>query len=121
MIVAMIYYIVHIVRRTYKEKKAIGELTDLLFPHGEEQEQSVIDKIMEITKNRFVREDILDYYLKIKGLHVVDLHTGCESNVREFLMQPTRIRLNYMELVRFYDEFFSFPEARGQSAINEKF
>ncbi len=99
------------------ESKAVKMLTDQLFPSGELQKELVIDEIMEMTKNRFPREDVLDYYLKIKGLHVLDLHTGVEANIREYLMCPTKIRLNYMELVRFYDKYLSFPEARGQKAV----
>lgn len=96
-------------------------LRSRLFPGGEEQEAEILSRIGRITKNRFTNEQMLDYYLKIKGLQVMDLHTGGLGGVRRYLMRPTLVRLNYMELVIFYDEFLSYPEAVGQNAKGQSY
>jgi len=95
------------------EQKAIKKLCKVLFPEGEEQKQEVIAGMRELTSNRFSKEDLLDYYLKIKGLQMLDLHTGGDANVRSFLMQPTKIRLTYRELVKFYELYLNYPQVAG--------
>lgn len=107
--------------RKWKMQRTIEQLCKVLFPMGNDQRKQIIDRIADMTKNRFSRNDLLDYYLKIKGLQVIDLHTGGGQGIREYLLSPTRIRLNYMEIVTFYDEFLSFPEAVGHSAKGEKY
>ncbi|MBR6251811.1 MAG: hypothetical protein IKR17_11545 [Bacteroidales bacterium] len=95
------------------EQKAIKRLCVILFPEGEAQKQEVIDGLCELTSNRFSKEDLLDYYLKIKGLQMLDLHTGGDANVRAFLMQPTKIHLTYRELVKFYEIYLNYPQVAG--------
>ena len=95
------------------EQRASRKLCAMLFPDGEEQKKEVLDGMHKLTNNRFSTEDLLDYYLKIKGLQLLDLHTGGDSNVRTYLMQPTKIRLSYRELVKFYELYLNYPQVVG--------
>ncbi len=116
-ILIAVLFILRIIYSYFIERQAIMQLCKLLFPQGNEQRYKVISKFSNMTKNRFAPEDLLDYYLKIKGLHLIDLHVEGTVPIRRFLMRHTRIRLNYMELVRFYDEFLSYRQAVGKSAV----
>ncbi len=96
------------------EKKAVIALSRTLFPGGEEQKQDVIRNINAITNNRFTCDDVLDFYLKIKGLQIINMNDPVDFWIRNYLMQPTKVRLNYFEQVKFYEAFLNFPEAVGK-------
>lgn len=97
-------------------KRAHRSLNTLLFPHGQSQLNSTVSTIDKITRHRFKREDILDYFLKIKGLQTINLNDPIDFWTRNYLMQPTKIRLNYFEQVKFYESFLNYPEIRGRKA-----
>lgn len=101
----------------YTERKTIERLSNILFPSGEDQMNETLDGIAEITQNRFTRDEILDYYLKIKGLQIIDLHAQSDSGIRDFLMKPTRVRLSYFEQVKFYEIYLNYPQAVGENVI----
>ncbi|MFT3737573.1 MAG: hypothetical protein QM786_02330 [Breznakibacter sp.] len=92
------------------ERKAIKELEAVLFPKGMAQKQQVIAAIHQITNNRLNNEDALDYFLKIKGLQVINLHDPISYWTRKYLMAPTKTKLNYFEQVHFYEQFLNYPE-----------
>ncbi|MCF0189757.1 MAG: hypothetical protein HUJ96_00710 [Marinilabiliaceae bacterium] len=100
-----------------QEKRAKEELVLLLFPKGEEQKEQLLGDMEVLTKGRYNRKQLLDYYLKIKGLQMVDLHTSADRPVRSYLMQPTKIRLNYFEQVQFYEKYLNYPQQTGMSAV----
>ncbi len=119
MLVIVITPIVVYARKEYnirKEKNVIEILCNMLFPNGEEQLTETIESLMEITSNRFSTKDVLDYYLKIKGLQILDLNTIGNDDVSNYVTQPTRIRLHYDELVRFYEKYINYPQAKGLNA-----
>lgn len=96
-----------------RDKSAIHDLTNTLFPNGDSQCEAILDNLENLTNHKYHRGDLLDYYLKIKGLQIIDIQSYANSGVRNFLMKPTKIRLSYMELVKFYEEYLNFPQAIG--------
>ena len=117
---ALVLLVVLIVRKIYsqhKEQEAITKMCDLIFPEGQSQRESTIDDIVTLTKGRFNREDILDYYLKIKGLQILDLHANSDKYISNYLLEPTKIRLNYYEQVIFYERYLNLPQAVGGNAV----
>ena len=59
----------------------------------------------------------MDYYLKIKGLQAINLNDPVDFWTRQYLLQPTRIRLNYFEQVKFYETFLNYPEIQGKQEV----
>lgn len=114
---AVAFYLGRNLMLRYSEKKTIERLSAILFPSGEEQKNEVLNEIASITQNRFSREELLDYYLKIKGLQIIDLHAHSDSGIRDFLMKPTKVRLTYFEQVKFYENYLNYPQAVGESVV----
>ncbi len=92
------------------------ELSAVLFTEGDNHKERVVQEMMKLTRGKYNRIQLLDYYLKIKGLHFVDLHTSSSRHVRSYLMRPTKIKLNYSELVQFYEKYLNLPQAQGIDA-----
>ena len=99
------------------QKKAIQRLSALLFPMGLDQKEAILGSIDALTHHRFGRDEIMDYYLKIKGLQAVNLNDPVDFWIRHYLLQPTRIRLNYFEQVKFYETFLNYPEIQGKQEV----
>lgn len=100
----------------FRERTAMSELMSVLFPEGASQREPVVQDLIKLTKGKYNRIQLLDYFLKIKGLHLVDLHTSSSRHVRMYLMSPTKIKLNYSELVQFYEKYLNLPQATGIDA-----
>ncbi|MBN2165670.1 MAG: hypothetical protein JW717_05285 [Marinilabiliaceae bacterium] len=96
------------------EKKATEELDKILFCSEKTDKTLILKTIHEITKNRLTDDEAMDYFLKIKGLQVINLSDPISYWTRKFLMSPTKIRLNYFEQVKFYETFLNFPEVNGR-------
>lgn len=103
--------------RIIAQKKAIQRLSSLLFPQGTGQKEDILGRIEALTHHRFMRDDIMDYYLKIKGLQAINLNDPVDFWTRQYLLQPTRIRLNYFEQVKFYETFLNYPEIQGKQEV----
>lgn len=97
------------------ERKAIKELERILFPAGHTQRSTVIDAIHRMTNQRLSDDEALDYFLKIKGLQVINLHDPIDYWTRKYLMASTKTKLNYFEQVRFYEEFLNYPESNKRA------
>lgn len=112
------YYYRH--KRSLKKKVVEERLTKMLFPgeRGEQKMMEMLEHVSQITGGRFTEEQILDYYLKIKGLQIFDINSISDREICDFLMQPTVIRLRYKELVCFYEKYLNQPTAVGQSAVD---
>ena len=93
------------------EKNAAKELEKLLFPQGEEDKVNILATLNQITKDKYSTELLLDYFLKIKGLQVVNMYDPVSFWTRKFLMSPTKLKLNYFEQVKFYESFLNYPHA----------
>lgn len=100
-----------------RDKDSIKQLCKMLFPEGDKQREIVLNEFAQLTNNHYNREDLLDYYLKIKGLQFIDLHANSNAMVRQYLMKPTKIRLKYIELVKFYERYLNYPQAIGENLI----
>ncbi len=108
------------VRKGYmaaRRNKVIATLQSILFPEGDNQKTDTIEDMMQLTSNRFTTDQLLDYYLKIKGLQLLDLNTMKDESICKFLMEPTIIRLRYDELVLFYEKFINYPQVHGLNAV----
>lgn len=101
------------------EEHAIGTLRRLLFPGetSEEECEAVVSDIVNMTRNRLSRDEALDFYLKIKGLQLMDLNTMNDVAVRRYLMKPTKARLHHSELVQFYEKYLNLVPTKGLSSV----
>ena len=99
--------------------KTVERLCAYLLPGDKKgtMRQQLVADLHELTGHRFTDEEVLDYYLIIKGLQMVDLNTLNDPDTRRFLMEPTKIKLHYQEVVSFYEKYLNQPRVKGQSAI----
>ncbi|MCU4156403.1 hypothetical protein J1N10_10470 [Carboxylicivirga sp. A043] len=96
------------------ERNASKELERVLFPNGDNEKEAILDSLIKITKGKYSQELLLDYFLKIKGLQVVNMYDPVNFWTRKFLMSPTKLKLNYFEQVKFYENFLNYPEASAR-------
>ena len=98
-----------------RKRKTIDRFCAYLFPGDTDglMKDRVVNRMMSLTGNRFTEDEVLDYYLKIKGLQMIDLNSFNDNDMRKFLMRPTQVRLQYRELVIFYEQFLNQSEAHG--------
>lgn len=101
------------------ERNATKTLDRILFPGGEEHREKIIESMVKITKGKYPKELLIDYFLKIKGLQVINLYDPVNFWTRKYLMTPTKLRLNYFEQVRFYETFLNYPEVIGKVIKND--
>jgi hypothetical protein len=90
-------------------KKAQASLDRLIFPQGEAQKQAMMETFHGFTKERFSDDQIMDYFMKIKGLQNLSISSKTEFWIKKYLKSPTKIKLNYFEQVKFYELFMNFP------------
>lgn len=104
-----------------RQKRAIDKLCAYLFPGDKDglMRGRVVKRMMALTHNRFTEDEMLDYYLKIKGLQMIDMNSFNDSDMRKILMRPTLVRLQYRELVIFYEQFLNQSEAHGINVEGE--
>ncbi|MCA1745947.1 MAG: hypothetical protein LC643_09675 [Bacteroidales bacterium] len=94
------------------KNKALGTLNKVIFPQGETQKQAVLKTFHGFTKERFSDEQIMDYFMKIKGLQNLSIGSSTNFWVKKYLLSPTKIKLNYFEQVKFYELFMNFPTTK---------
>lgn len=92
------------------EKRASKDLGRHLFPNGEEQKLKALATMEKITNNRFSEPLMIDYFLKIKGLQLINMNDPVDFWTKKYLMTPTKIKLNYFEQVKFYETFLNYPD-----------
>ena len=95
-------------------KKAYSSLYKVLFPGGEEHKAAILKTFHDFTNNRFSDEEILDYFVKIKGLQSLSSTKKMGFWVKKHLMSPTEIKLNYFEQVKFYKLFINYPSKQSK-------
>lgn len=98
------------------EKNAIGNLESMLFSEGNHQKKRIITSMHEMTNEKYSEDELLDYFLKIKGLQVVNFYDPVNFWTRKYLMSPTKLKLNYFEQVKFYETFLNYPESTRLSS-----
>ncbi|MFW6042960.1 MAG: hypothetical protein ACOCPW_01245 [Marinilabiliaceae bacterium] len=109
-----VYYSVRKAYPALVRKKATKQLEPLLFPNGNRQKSEIIKCCKELTDSRFSDEEILDYFMKMKGLQIVNTRKA-NFWLKKYLFTPAPIKLNYFEQVKFYDLFLNFPENENTS------
>lgn len=107
--------------RQARRNSAVKKVCAYLFPGDNDGllRARTVERMMAITNNRFTEDEMLDYYLKIKGLQMIDMNSFNDSSMRKYLMRPTQVRLEYSELVTFYEEFLGQSEAHGITVQGE--
>lgn len=90
------------------EKYAVSSLESILFSKGDQQKDRILSSMMDITNNKYAKEELLDYFLKIKGLQVVNFGKPVDFWTKKYLTSPTRLKLNYFEQVKFYETFLNY-------------
>jgi len=98
---------------TFIKGKAQAILLSLLFPGGKEQQAEVMKIFHQLTNQRFNDEQVLDYFVKIKGLQTLDLDIKANFWIKKYLLSPTDVKLNYFEQVKFYETFMNYPKSFG--------
>lgn len=96
------------------ERNASKELEKVLFPKGSAEKEATLLSLQKITKEKYSDDLLLDYFLKIKGLQVVNMYDPVNFWTRRFLMSPTKLKLNYFEQVKFYQSFLNYPESSAK-------
>ena len=97
---------------TIIKNKAHNSLYKTIFPNGDLQKHEVIKIFHEFTNGRFTDDEVMDYFMKIKGIQDLSMKTGTNFWVRKYLLSPTKIKLNYFEQVKFYELFINFPSPK---------
>ena len=102
------------------ERYAVSQLESILFSSGSSQKEDIISSMKEITKEKYSKEELLDYFLKIKGLQVINLYNPVSFWTLKYLMSPTKLKLNYFEQVKFYETFLNYPTSITGSNQNSE-
>ena len=95
--------------------KAQGTLQKIIFPEGNSQKREILDIFHDFTNRRFSDDQLLDYFIKIKGLQNMSLGYNSSYWIKKYLLSPTEIKLNYFEQVKFYEMFLNFTVEQVQS------
>ncbi len=103
------------------ENKATKDLGRFLFPDGEEQRLKALAIMEKITSKRFSETLMIDYFLKIKGLQIINMNDPVDFWTKKYLMTPTKIKLNYFEQVKFYETFLNYPNDLESIIIPTKY
>jgi hypothetical protein len=94
---------------TAKRSKASETLENILFPEGNIQKRKVIDAFNTITNEDYSNEEILDFFMKEKGLQLISINTDLPPSVKKYIRKDTLIDLNYFERVKFHEVFINYP------------
>ena len=111
-----IYFSVRKVYPALVREKATKQLERKLFPNGNRQKSEIVRCCKELTGDRFSDEEVLEYFMKMKGLQVVDIKKA-NFWLKKYLFTPAPIKLNYFEQVKFYEMFLEFPKNKNENSI----
>ena len=109
--------IIGIVIPKINKKRASETLSEILFPNGELQRKKVIDAFKKITQRQFKDDEILDFFIKEKGIQLMSIDADFSDSVKKYLMKPTLVELNYFEKVKFHETFINYPRNFGTAKI----
>ncbi len=99
------------------KRKAQLSLQNIIFPDGENQKREILRLFHHFTKYRFTDDQILDYFIKIKGLQNLTLCKNTNFWTKKYLLSPTMIRLNYFEQVKFYELFMNYSGQKNKDSV----
>ena len=108
-VTGIILIIIGIVIPKINKKRASETLIEILFPNGELQRKKVIDTFKKITQRQLNENELLDYFIKEKGIQLMSINADFSDSVKKYLMRPTLVELNYFEKVKFHEAFINYP------------
>ena len=117
-ITGILFIIIKIAVPKINKKRAYKALDKILFPNGNSQKNKVIDAFRKITQRKFTNEEILDFFIKEKGIQFMSIDPDFSSFLKKYLMIPTLVELNYFEKVKFHETFINYP--RNFETVNSK-
>ena len=79
-----------------------------LFFQGESQKQDVLEKFHDITENKFTDSQVIDFFMKEKGLQLLSVTPGIPLMVKYYLSNHPKITLSYFEKVKFHEIFIDY-------------
>ena len=107
--VLTLYLFLKIVITQYRSRKPSLILQNILFPSGNAQKKKVIEAFNAITKNRFSDKEIIDFFVKEKGLQLFSVNPELSSAIQKYIRKDTLINLDYFERVKFHETFINYP------------
>jgi hypothetical protein len=93
-----------------KTKSAYQILEEIFFPQGNAQKNKVINAFKKITNQNFSDDEIIDFFLKEKGLQMLAVSDEMKPSVIKYIRTDTLINLNYFERVKFQEVFINYPQ-----------
>ena len=107
-ITGIIFLFTKIIIPRANSKKALEILEEILFPNGESQKNKVIETFRRITKRQLTKNEMLDYFIKEKGIQLISIDTDFSDSVKKYLMKPSLVELDYFEKVKFHEAFINY-------------
>ena len=92
-----------------KRKKPSQVLEEILFPFGKAQKRKVIEAFKKVTPQKFSDEEIIDFFMKEKGLQMIPTNPDLSQSLVKYIRKDTLIDLNYFERVKFHETFINYP------------
>jgi len=108
-IAGTIFLIIKRIRPQQNRGKASEILENFFFPAGNIQKRKVVEAFSKITSQKFSDEEIIDFFLKEKGLQLIYTEQNISKSVVKYIQKPTMIDLNYFERVKFQEVFINYP------------
>ena len=108
-ITGILFIFMKIVVPNNDKKRAAKALEEILFPNGSSQKNKVIDTFKRIIQRQLTEEEIIDFFIKEKGIQLMSIDTDFSSSLKKYLMRPTLVELNYFEKVKFHEAFINYP------------
>jgi len=91
--------------------KSFSTLFDMLFPKDTDNKEKTLSVFNVITNNRYTEQQMIDFFIKTKGLQILISRGDKLSNLlKNFFNQPTAIQLDYFEQIKFHKAFINFPK-----------
>ena len=113
----IIFIIIGIAIPKINKKRATEAFEEILFPNGNFQKNKVIEAFKKITHRQFTEEEILDFFIKEKGIQLMSINADFSSLLKKYLLRPTLVELNYFEKVKFHETFINYPRNFGTMKI----
>ena len=108
-ITGILFIIIGVAIPKINKKRAYKALEKIIFPHGEYQKIKVIEVFKKITQRKFTEEEIVDFFIKEKGIQFMSINVDFSESLKKYLMRPTLVELNYFEKVKFHETFINYP------------
>lgn len=95
-------------------RKAITLLEENYFVEEKKRKKEILYKFSEMTNFKYSDDELVDYYLKIKGLQNLNKVESSNFWIKHYLSQKTDIKLSYYEQ-RSFIKAFNRPRSQEKS------